>query len=209
MQPNSPSPAPPPIVPGGLPHGYEFLQEQQKQKRPLIPGGNSKKTRIIIVAAGAALLLIVGMILLAVLSSAGGGNKQDLLKAAQEQQELIRVSTIGVQKARDPAVLNRAITTQLTLQSDQAQLLAIAKKQGFKFSQKDLNLGKQAKTDALLKSAEQANRFDETFNAELLSELSNYQTTLKKIYDNAPDKAAKDNLAQQFNHVNLLAPPKK
>ena len=208
MNPNSPLPAPPPMMPT-TPTGYEFLNAPQKKPIKLLPGGSSKKGRIILVSAGAALLLVLVMILVAVLGGSGDAYKKDLLTAAQQQQELIRVSTIGVQKARDNTARNRAITVQLTLESDQVQLLAISKTAGLKLTTKELALGKNAKTDLLLTQAEQANRFDDAFSDELFSELAAYQGTLKKIHDATSKKASKDKLAQQFNHVTLLAPPKK
>lgn len=197
------------MMPGTPQAGYEFLSAPQKAPKKLLPGGGSKKGRIILVSAGAALLLILGMILMTVLSSSGSGYKKDLLTAAQQQQELIRVSTIGAQKARDNVTRNRAITVQLSLQSDQVQLLAIAKTHGVNVTPKELALGKKVATDQLLTQAEQANRFDEAFNDELFRELSVYQTTLRKVHDATTKKVSKDKLAQQFNHVTLLAPPKK
>lgn len=179
---------------------YQFITDaDHKPKKKLIPTGGSKQGRILIVVGGVILLIIIATIVMAVISSAGKGQEEVMLKAAQQQAELIRVSKIGIDKARDPAARNLAVTTNLSLQSDQTALAAHVKA-----SAKDLALGKNTKTDIALTTAEQSNKFDEVFTATIQSELIAYQKTLKSAYDGATSKKTKASLSDQFNHASVL-----
>jgi hypothetical protein len=179
---------------------YDFIvNANHTPKRPLVPGGNSKRGRIIIAVSGIVLLFIIASLVMVMLASSGNSQKETLLKTAQQQAELIRVSKIGVDKARDPAARNLAITTNLSLQSDQTTLLSHVK-----LSTKEIALGKNTKTDIDLTTAEQSNRFDEVFTATIQTELAAYQKTLKTAYDQASSKKLKASLSDLYTHAGVL-----
>lgn len=197
-------PAPPPIQP--LPaqnNPYDFITNPSKPARKsLLPGG--KMGRIIIVGAGAAIIIMVGVIVAAVISSSGADLKTDYLSLAQQQTELIRVSDIGVTKARQTNAKNLAITTQYSLSSQQQEILALAKKAGAATDAKTLAAGKDDKTDALLTSADQANQFDDVFAKTLKALLQKYRLTLKKIYDATDSTSTKTTLSKNYEAVDRL-----
>jgi predicted outer membrane protein len=205
MQPQSPSPAPPPIAPGPPGHDpYAFITSPGvPKKRGLLPGGNSVTQRIIIVAGGALLLIILASVIFSALGNAGKGDVETLRSAVQQQQELIRVADTGTQKAKGPTAKNYATTIKLTLSSDQAELQKIVKK-SLKIDAKTLNGGKDAETDELLTAAEQTNRFDEEFTTYMQREISEYMALLKKIYDGSDSQTAKTELAKQYDHAQVL-----
>lgn len=204
MEPHNVPPAPPPISPHSGPQNqYDFIVNPHKPHRRSLFSGGSKKQRIIIAAAGLAGLLILVSIIMTVLNSAGKANTNDLVLAAQQQQELIRISDIGIKKSRTSSVKNKATTTKLTLESDQPALQAIVKK-AKRVDSKVLKLGQDASTDQTLTAAEQANRFDEVFTATLQKELSEYQQTLKRVHDSSENTRNKQMLAAQYRNVGLL-----
>ena len=179
---------------------YQFITDpSHKPKKSLLPGGNSKQGRILIVLGGILLLAVIAGILAALLSSGGSSQKETLLKAAQQQAEIIRVSKIGIDKARDPATRNLAVTTNLSLQSDQATLFSHTK-----FSSKEIALGKDTKTDVALTTAEQSNRFDEIFTQTIQTKLAVYQQTLKTAYDGTDGPKLKTSLSDLYNHAGAL-----
>jgi hypothetical protein len=151
------------------------------------------------VAGGVLLLVVIASILAVLLSSGGSSQKETLLKAAQQQAEIIRVSKIGIDKARDPATRNLAMTTNLSMQSDQAALLSNAK-----LSTKEIALGKDTKTDVALTTAEQSNRFDEVFTETIKTKLIAYQNSLKTAYDTASGTKLKASLSDLYNHAAVL-----
>lgn len=183
---------------------YQFINDtNHKAKKSLLPTGNGKQGRIIVAIVGLVVLMIVGFVAMTLLSSGGNAEKQDLLKAAQQQTELIRISKIGIEKARDPATVNLAINTSLALQSDQTVLLSHTK-----VTSKELALGRSNKTDVALTTAEQSNKFDEVFTQIIQTELTQYQTTLKSAYDKASGKKLKASLTDLYTHAVQLTTKK-
>lgn len=185
---------------------YDFIvNPDSKPSKPLLPGGDSMKGRIIIVVGGLIAFIIVALIAITLLSSGGKENRAQLVKLAQAQAEIVRVSTLGTERARSSASQNLAITTSLTLQSDSAQLLAALDKQGIKISKKDLAAGKDAKTDAALTAAEQSNQFDTIFIQTIQAMLVTYQKDMQAAYEASKSKNLKAVLEQQFSNAAILA----
>lgn len=161
-----------------------------------------------IVLGGVLVLIIIGFVVSALISSAANAGKADLLKAAQKQTELIRISKIGTDRASGSGARNLAQTVNLSLQSDQAALLASMKRAGIKVSTKQLVLGKNVKTDAALTSAEQSNKFDEVFTTTIQAQLVDYQKSLKVAFDSNSDKKLQQTLSAQFESADVLATAK-
>jgi flagellar basal body-associated protein FliL len=186
---------------------YDFIlnADQKPTKKPRLPSGNSKQSRILIVVIGAVALLIIAVIAMVFISNAGSAGKADLLKAAEQQAELIRISQLGVERAKGTTAKNLATTASFSLQSDQAILRSALSKNGITLSDKQLLAGKNEKTDAVLTSAEQSNKFDEVFIQTMQTQLKAYQQTLKSAYDSTGSKSLKTTLSTQFEHADLLA----
>src|SRR5688572_9301031 len=101
MQQQNPSPAPPPITPNNDTQQYDFIfNPNQPTQKPLLPGGGSKKNRTLIVVAGTVILISLIMIIAGFISNLGKENTDALVSAAKQQQELIRIAEIGIQKSR-------------------------------------------------------------------------------------------------------------
>src|SRR5687767_8476032 len=99
---------------------YDFIvNDNHKAKKPRLPGGNSKQGRILIAVFSLLGLILIGSIVAALLLSAGNAGKANLTKAAQQQNEIIRISKLGMEHARDPSTQNLAITANMSLLSDQ------------------------------------------------------------------------------------------
>lgn len=186
---------------------YDFLTNSPTPKRGFsLPGGNSKNTRILLVVAGLVLLLFVGIIFFSLLSSGSKTNTERLISIAAKQQELIRVSGIGISKARTADARNLAVTTELSVLSSQQQTLSLLKKQGHKLSTKDLAVDKKASTDTTLTNADQNNSFDDAFLGILVTQLGDYRTNLRTTYDGSQSKSEKIILDTAFRGTALLLP---
>lgn len=211
MDPNQippiPPQAPPPYQPVTKNHDpYAFITNPPPQpKKKLISGDTSKKTRLMIVICGGLVLIMVLIILYGLIFSSGG-QKVDYLSLVQQQTELVRISDIGVQKARGAEAKNLAITTKYSLISQQAPAQQLAQKAGVDTSNKSLILGKDAKTDAKLVAAEQTNQFDSVFMATIQTSLKKYQQTLKTIRDGTSSTATKATLTQYHTAIGNLLP---
>ncbi len=203
MQPEAP-PAPPPYNPGqGDKNPYDFLNETPQKKGLFISG--DKKKRILVVAIGGVIILAVIAMLAALVFGGAPSNKAELFSIAKQQNELIRIADIGVQKSRDSQAKSLAITTKLTLTTDQQPLLNSLKSQKVKVSSKDLAASKDGKNDEALTAAEQANRFDEVFINLIQAKLTIYQKALKAAYDNpATGQKLKTTLTAQYKNASLI-----
>lgn len=186
---------------------YDFIMNagQKPKKKIVLPSGNSKQSRILIVVGGVSVLLIAVVFVMSLISSAGNATKAELLKAVQQQAEIVRISTLGIERAKGSTAKNLATTTNLSIMSDQAILTSSLAGQGVKVNPKELAAGKNQKTDAALTAAEQSNKFDEVFVQTLQTELAAYQQTLKSAYDKTSNEKLKSTLSQQFEHAGLLA----
>lgn len=206
MQPQDPSPAPPPVIPGGQGRNqYDFIfNPKQQQKKGLIPIPSGKKGRMIVIAAIATGILLIVIVIAGLLSNAGKADTQSLITAARQQQELIRISKIGVEKSKTQAAKNIAVTTQLALESEQDDMQAAIKAAGLN-PKKVLTGSADTETDKALTAAEQNNRFDEEFLSIITDSLKDYQTSVKAAYYGATSKKLKTALTTQFKSANTLA----
>ncbi len=184
---------------------YDFLDDKPPIKKGLFSSGGGGKQKSLIVIVGTLLLITVIAVMLFSVFGGTPSNKTELLGLAQEQNELIRISDIGTMKARGADAKNLAVISKLTFTSDQQPLLAALKTQKVKVTTKQLDAGKDSKTDDLLTQAEQANRFDEVFIQTLQSKLTAYQRDLKKAHDSqATGKKLKLTLSDQYRNASLI-----
>jgi hypothetical protein len=207
MQPDQQPTTPPPITvsPSGQPN-YDFIMNPETKKRKgLFPGGNSPKQRLLMVAIGGGILLVVIFMFLSLLFGGGNEDVTALVSITQEQEELIRVSDIGVQKSKTPATQNLAITTKLTIQTSQNQTLERLKKLGRNIKPKDLTLKKDSKTDETLDAAALSNRFDETFVQLLKNNLITYQASVRAAYDVSKSTPTRQVLGISYDSAGILA----
>ncbi len=163
--------------------------------------GAAEKGRLLVVAAGAFILIMLAFIVIGLLGSSGGSLKQDYLTLAQEQAELIRVSTDGIQKSRGGDAKNLAVNVNYSVLSQQPAVLALAKKSGVKVDAKTLALAKNANTDKTLAQADQTNQFDEVFTKTMQTLLGQYRQNLQKIYKQTTSNTAKATLTKDYEDI--------
>ncbi len=208
MQPNAS--APPPPIPGQMPvppGQYDFITDpgsRKPKKGFTLPSGGSKASRILLVVGGFVILIVFFIIGSSILGSADKARKQQLIDVVAQQKELIRVAEIGVKKAKTAEGKNIAITTSLTLTSEQSELIAALKKLGVKADTKTIG-GANKKTDELLTQAEQANQFDEVFIKKMREDLLKYAKSVQTAYKNNESKSTKEALKAQYDNAATLA----
>lgn len=182
---------------------YEFITNPvTAPKKSLFSGGSGPK-KILLIVGGATVVLLL---LVAVASMLGGGSakKEDYTTMLQQQAEIIRVTDLGTKSAKNNEAKNLAITTRQTMESQTAAITAVAVAAGVKADKKVIAGGINKKTDAQLTSAEQLNKFDEQFITTLKSQLTDYQKTLKKLYDTSKSQKSKDTLSKNYDYIQLL-----
>lgn len=187
------------------PPDYGFIYNPQTPaKKSWLPSGGSKKSRLLIALGGVLILFILGMIVSSVLSSSDKALKNDILSALQQRAEIVRIAELGTKDAVDSETKNLAVSTELTLTSNEEALLAIAQKAEVDTSDKIIKLGLNKETDKALSDAKQVNRFDETFSEIIRAQLNEYRATLQRIYEASNNETNKQNLSDMFNNATLL-----
>lgn len=162
------------------------------------------KQKILMITAGGAVLVI--LLAIATTVFGGGQSNQDLYwKAIRQHAEIIRVSELGSTSARNNAAKNLAINTRQTMQSQQTDLYALATAAGIKkINPKDAQAGKDTSTDDKLTKADQLNEYDQAFMDVMKTELQQYQSTLKEIYDKTKSEKNKTLLSNFYTQAQVL-----
>ncbi len=184
---------------------YEFIVSpnsgSSKLSNPLAGGSFGKQIGIF---AGAALVIIIGL-WIAFSALSPKGNTADLLAITERQQEIIRIGTAATAAAGATDVRNFVSNTNVSVTSDQQQLIAYLAKHGTKVGGKQLALDKNVQTDALLANAQAAGNYDGAVTQTLGSQLTTYEQLLKSAYNQTTSKSGKQLLQQIFTHTEALA----
>lgn len=197
----------PPPTPGGHASGhnpYDFIiNPNTPKKRSLVPGNNSFLTKLAIFLVGFVLLLVVlGVILSAVFS--GNDVKPQLIETAQAQQEILRIASNNAATNRQSSK-DVAASIQLTITTDQQNLLKYLAARGSKLNAKTLALGQDAKAGQLLESAKATNTYDAMYLQILSEDLASYRAQLQAIYKKTTNKTLKTDLTRYFTNAVLLS----
>lgn len=196
-------PIPPPYAGGDGQFDF-ILNGNQKPKKTLIPQANSRKKRILFAAVGGGILLLLAIILIAILSSSGKAATKTLTALAQTQTEIIRVSTDGSQHARGLPAQSYSATVQAAITTNEQQTVQYLATKKVKLKDKDLAKGQNAKTDAALKSADQAGRYDEELVSILEKSVAAYRNDISKAYKASSSKGEKQLLQKLFDQTTIL-----
>lgn len=198
--PNLPPPPQQPIV-----DPYGFITSPQKQEVRSAPLGVKDPflQKLILLVGGAAVLLIIVVIVMNVFFSTKS-NTDQLLTLAQRQQEIVRVVSANSSELRNQSNINFAANAQISIQSDQNQMLALLTKQGVKTDPKILALKLSADTDTLLATSKSTNTLDDTFKQVLENELNTYISELQAANKTASADTTKQLIAAEFQAANLL-----
>lgn len=178
---------------------YDFITNPQATPKKSIGSGMSKK-KIALFAGGG--ILILGIIISVVVSITGNQptNTDYLLAVAAKQSEIIRVSDIAIKEAKGIEARNLAMTTKLSLRSDQSSLTTVLKSQKVKIPKAAEN----PKTDAMLTNATQNNRFDEVYLKFIQAELVDYQKKLNTAYKTSVNKKLKEAIGIQYQNASII-----
>ena len=182
------------------------MNPQKTKRRGLrLPGVSDpfiSKLILIVVA------VVIGVIVIGVLVSSLFGkssiNANDLIGVAQSQQELVRVAQQGVANGTQMVTRNFATNVELSIQTEQFQLLTYLKGQGYKLSTKTLSLKKSSTTDKQLTNAIQTSTFDSVFVQLMQNSLVSYNTEVEQTAGNATGSNEKKILSGELAVANML-----
>ena len=179
LQPDNPTAQIPPT------NQYDFIVNAGKRgPTTLLPTFNhsSLKTRLLVAGSGVLALIVLFWIFVALISGSSSNNTASLISLAQQQNEIARVSAESAQDAVLPPTQTFAITTSLSLLSEQRAFLAYLRSLGSVPSSSILQATRDPKTDATLKSAQGNGNYDQTYILITQSELASYEHNLKQAF---------------------------
>ena len=201
MQPQQPNYGP--SQPGANPYDF-IVNPGAVPSRSRLPGGNSVISRLLIVVGGIFILLIIFMVVknLVLVDST---NAPLLISAANQQQELIHLSGKAIlEPTLEATTKNFALTTQLTLVSQQQQLLVYLQNQGHKITPKQLVAQVSLATDQQLAASVAASTYDSTFRQIMQTKLTSYKQTLQQAYTKTSGSAGRALINKDYASSQLL-----
>ncbi|MGH7142107.1 MAG: hypothetical protein ACREF5_01365 [Candidatus Saccharimonadales bacterium] len=194
-----------PAPPAPEPEQYDFIVDSNKHKPTinLIKVG-SFKSRLIVAIGGAILLIIAIWVFISVLSNASTAPTAPLIAITQEQNELARISLTPAQSATEQPTQTFAITTNLSMQSEQQAFLAFLQTLGSTPSSSVQQATRNPKTDAALLAAQTDDTYDQTYISIAQSELTTYENTLKQTFANTKNTNERILLNTAYKQAELL-----
>lgn len=186
---------------------YDFIMNPGAApvKKPLGLGGkNSFFVKIGLIAGGAIVFMIVAAI---VINSLTGDktNTADLQTLAATQTEIARVASKGTSGSSDTvAVRSFAVSTQLTMLTQQHATINFLATKNVKMNTKKLAAGLNSQTDAKLQAASSSSTFDSVFVGVMKDELAAYLANLETYYKNATNNDVKALLQNDFRQTQML-----
>jgi hypothetical protein len=199
MNPNAPQPTLP--TPDN-PYGF-ILNPNKNETRKFLPS-NSRKTRILIILLASIIVLLLVSMLFSMISRNSSAQVTRLKDLLAEQQEIIRVSAIGLENISTAETRNYLTTINYSAASQQQQLSKYlsGKKVTIEKTLYDSKL--DTTTDKQLAAAVQNNKYEQIYDSILLTLLTEYQKDLKEAYKKATTNESKAILTSSFNSVSLL-----
>ncbi|MDQ3064996.1 MAG: hypothetical protein M3Q36_01870 [bacterium] len=190
------------------PSQYDFIMnsQQQRPKRSLLGGGNSFRKTLILIIGGALSIMLILTIALSFLAP-GSGSTEKLSQLATEQEEIIRIATIGAEDASSLSARAFAITTKLSIVSQQKDTIAYLESNNVKFTKEQLTAGIDTDIDEQLDIAQDRNKFDETFSKILSSQLATYANNLETAQQSAGNETVRKFLSDSYYSASLLINP--
>lgn len=159
---------------------YQFIMDpnQGNSGGPAFLQDPSKRNIIAIAFVGGVLLLaLIGFMLFSALTSKNNAAAVDV---AGYQSELVRISTLGIEQAKDPSVRAEVATILSFAQSDLNKTLGYLESNGKKFEEKDAAFYIDPEVDANLEAAALRNTYDEELLSALNATSALYKASLQQ-----------------------------
>lgn len=184
------------------PANYDFILNPQKPQRSVVP--SSLMQRVAIVGGGAVLLLILASIVINLLKGSDT-SKPALLSVVRQQQELIHLtdnasSQVGISSSNSISV----VTIQMSISTEQQELLAYLGQNHIKVKKADLALGINAKTDALITAAVSGGNYNSVFRSTIKDELTTYRQYLVRAFSTVKGPHGRTLIKQDVASTDLL-----
>jgi hypothetical protein len=159
-----------------------------------------KKRNIIAVLFVGGVLLLV-MLIIIIISSLTSKNTASLVDVAVLQNEIVRITKLGLADASDPAVRVKVSTIGAFMQSDFTKTSSFLASNGRELDPEALALTQDTAVDESLESAALRNNFDETLLDEIDKKSASYKVALQKAINEASSESEKNLLNTAASNI--------
>ena len=177
---------------------YDFILNQQPQKKAAGFAGNTKQT-ILFIIAGLVIFLLVIIVLVSVF-----GNKNtketSLAPVVAAQNDLLTLTAMGIEDSRDIKTQNQSASINAVITSQNTTLSAELGKNAKKLTVPYQNDSFQQE----LEDAKNAGSFDKKYAAILANRMDLYRQSLVSAYSKAGTPKLKKQLEQYYSQVSVL-----
>jgi hypothetical protein len=183
---------------------YSFITNPPKPPKKKLVNPTSVKSKVLVIGGIFVVLLITFSVIKSVFFKSPPIGPA-LIKVAQQQTELLHLTT----RVRDqPGVTSNlvasAVTTNLAITTQRAQLVTLLTKAGTKVTPESLALGIDVVADNKLAIAKTTSTYNEVFRTVIKEQFVVYQRTLKQAYDLTNNANTKKILKADNDGVKLL-----
>ena len=191
------------ISPGHNPYEFIMAPNTKPKRAGFNPNTSSLLLRVGLVLGGLTVLVLVAVILFSVFSPKG--STPGLTQTAERQQEIVRIATAAALKVSGQDATNFVTNVNVSVTSEQQQVLNYLAGHGVKVDKKTLALYQDPSTDTLLSNALSAGNYDTVAAQTLASQLQTYAALLHTTYSQTSNKQAKQLIQNCYDSTtNLL-----
>ncbi|HEV2403451.1 MAG TPA: hypothetical protein VGS08_04585 [Candidatus Saccharimonadales bacterium] len=187
---------------------YDFIMNSGKPvKHPLgtrLPaiGGSSFGKQLAVLIGG--VVVLMGIIGGTISLFGNKGITPQLISLAATQNEIIHIATKGSGMVTNQGNQALAIDVELTVQTQQKQLLAYLSKLGTTVSSKQLTLQESTQIDSELTGAQNNSTQDMVFAQIIQQQLQSYADTVKQLFYRTSNADSQHMLAVDYQQTELL-----
>lgn len=192
------TPPPSTAAPTDPSNPYDFIVNPAPvAKKSFLAGSTGPLKLLIIIGFATAVIVLLAVVFTLIFSKSS--TTPTLTTIVQEQQELIRIATQGETKAADEATKAYAYNVDLSISTNQRQLLAYLSEHGKTVKEKELALKKDSATDKLLANAQATSTYDSTLKKVLAAQLQTYLTDIQTAFKETSNTELREILDKSYS----------
>lgn len=185
---------------------YDFmLEEPQPIKQGFKFDTSGKKQRILIAAVGALILIIIAFVLMNIISNAGKKDQILLFKVAAAQQDLISLTTLGVNNTRTSDLISQSTTTGVIITGQNKETIAYISNLKIKNSNKKIAGYVNSSFKKLLDEARKNGNYNDTYEALYSDRINIYSSLLSQTYSATGSQKLKDLMKKFTSQLDSLS----
>ncbi|MEI6236984.1 MAG: hypothetical protein WCP03_00075 [Candidatus Saccharibacteria bacterium] len=185
---------------------YDFMLAEPPAKQGFTFDASGKKQRLIIVGAGALILIIIAWILISIIGNAGKKDQVLAFKVAAAQQDMIGLTSLGVNNVRDRYVISQSTTASIIITGQNKDTNAYIASLKIKGYGKQIAAYVNSSYKAKLETARSNGNYNEVYKALYTDRFNSYSSLLNQTYASTSIQKLKDMMRKYSSQLNSIDP---